>query len=170
MSDNISPKIYPTSSEEVAKRLGFDPEGSENNSPEHDVASESVLPIEHTDPKHPDAPISKHSGLASEIEEKQSKLKTLFRSVFPYLMVFLVGLVAYYFFFADTALNLSGIFKNQVQEKSAPLTIKDTALMELEKDTALMEKYNAWISQFYFEVSDASVIAPNADNSGNGLS
>jgi len=97
------------------------------------------------------------------------KRKSALKKTFPYLMIFVLGILAYYFFFANTPLNLSGLFQSKIAQKSAPLTVKDTRLMELQKNTEFMSRFSAWIKQFYFEVSDKSILDPNSDNSGNGL-
>jgi len=168
MTDN-SEKIYPVSTDAVAEMLGLKPSLDVPAEPEsHAESPVEVLPVEAkiADP---------HAGAESPVAHnlpaglQENKAKSLIKSVLPYLLVFIVGLVMYYFFFSNTSLNLSALVKPKIQEQVAPLTVKDTALMSLQKDSVTLDNYHKWIAQFYFEVSDSAVIDPNADNSGNGL-
>jgi len=176
-------KIYPTSTDSVAHMLGLS--GQENmvgileNSQAEEVSAH-VLPV-------PDLPIEVRKkteaenqtdrlpkpkadvDLEMEAIENRSPFKKILKAGLPYFLVFIIGLGAYYFFISNTSLNLSSVFKASTKEKIAPLTVKDTALMALQKDSAIIQNYQKWISQFYFDVSDSIVTDPNSDNSGNGL-
>ncbi len=170
-TSNIS-KIYPTATDEVAKILGFD-QGQFDVGSEDDKANSVIVAnskhlelsneinLDNTEPKH----------LSEEVSEKtDSKFKAVFSAVFPYFLVFLVGLVGYYFFLSNSSFNLKSLSNLKPKETVAPLTAKDSAITALQKDSAIMEKYRVWISQYYFDISDSAVIDANADNSGNGLS
>lgn len=176
--------MYPVASETVAKMLKIktaypDPADLEIHpiNQDHEEIPVADLPVR-------DLPIAEKKfdipkaqlGLSAseekqpgETAEQQSSSRKGWKAVLPYILIFLVGLTAYYFFFSNTTLNLSGIFKVKPKTIAAPLTVKDTALMQLQKDSAIMKSYQIWITQFYFDVSDLAVFDPNADNSGNGL-
>ncbi len=185
---STTPKVYPTSSSEVARMLGLD-KAAEEHAAALDVAhaSESVVP-ESAAPSNLPTPAAVSAGAshsapektadansvstdlkAEEVDEKKSAVATVLKRAAPYLLVFAIGLVGYYFFLSDSPLDLSRIFSVK-KEVTQPLTAKDTELMALQKDSATMASYRAWISQFYFDISDSAIIDPNADNSGNGLS
>lgn len=185
MTENSS-KIYPASSDSVAQMLGFKvrPEDSANLKEENEI-SPADLPVANLSTAHPaqaneaEKPESfanhviPKEDVDKEMEElngKPSLVKKIFKAALPYIMVFAVGLGAYYFFLADASVNFSGIFKAKAKPaKLAPLTVKDSKLTELQKSSGMLETYQKWISQFYFEISDPAVIDPEADNSGNGL-
>lgn len=182
-----SNKTYPTSSSEVARMLGLTPEAEEHAAALEVARSSDVSGASHDTPS--DLPVAgaeshsvsaasektdSHEARADEQESgadqgKVSAMRSLFKSALPYLFVFLIGLVGYYFFLSDSSFDLRGILPAK-KEITEPLTAKDTELMALQKNSTTMAAYNTWIGQFYFDVSDVSVIDPNADNSGNGLS
>lgn len=98
-------------------------------------------------------------------KETQRPLLVKYLKLFlPYLAVFVLGLVLYYFFFSNANFNFGQIFRSQPKVQSA----KQSALASLQQEN--LKAYYQWISEFYFDVSDPKVIDPNADNSGNGLS
>src|SRR6185503_2930515 len=67
----------------------------------------------------------------------------------------------YFFFFSS--FDFGSLFKSN----PTVMTQKDSALMALEKDN--LPGFRVWMQEFYYDVSDAKVLDPNADNSGNGL-
>ena len=97
----------------------------------------------------------------------QPALVKIGKQLLPYAAVFTVGLFLYYFFFSSVNinLNLSGLVgKNSEQVAAAPQT---SALMQLQQQD--LSGYYAWVQGFYYDVTDAKVIDPNTNNSGNGL-
>ncbi len=109
------------------------------------------------------------------VEKSGLNAPKVFLLILPYLAVFGVGLIAYYFFFSgfDFSKIAKVSLKNKIQTaqqntSDTVKTAKDSALQALEKQN--MDEYQKWISQFYFDVTDAKVIDPETDNSGNGLS
>ena len=85
------------------------------------------------------------------------------KTALPYVAVFIVGILLYYFYFST--FSFSDLFKKS-----------DTAVSQSQKASALsgLEAANkpaslAWMNQCYFQVNDQSLLDPEADNSGNGL-
>lgn len=79
----------------------------------------------------------------------------------PYVIVFSVAIFLYFFFFSQVD------FGGLLQTKAQVQTPKQSEVAQLEQQD--LSAYKKWISQFYFDVSDASLLDPEADNSGNGL-
>lgn len=169
MSELIAPKKYPVTTSEVAKMLGL--EGSNQDLPLGTFENPGGLPVAQV--KLPqnhgtEAPVPTKSGQAHQPSEADAPTPLqpvwlkITKSAGPYVVVFLVGLFLYYFFFIGV--NFSGLFK----PARTPVTPKETALQSLESQN--LSAYQTWIAGFYYDVSDPKVIAPDADNSGNGLS
>lgn len=90
-------------------------------------------------------------------------LKVL-KTVLPYLAVFAVGLALYYYYFSS--FSFLDLFKNTNTTTKVNSTQQTAAVTTLEKaDSA---KYYAFMGQFFFD-ANSSVIDPNNDISGNGL-
>lgn len=85
------------------------------------------------------------------------------KKILPYAVVFALGIFLYYFYFAD--FSFLQIFKHDTAQTSN--VQKSAAYQKLQSADAL--KYQAWMRQFYFDISDSSVTEPDRDNSGNGL-
>ncbi len=85
------------------------------------------------------------------------------KKIAPYLAVFVIGLFVYNFYFTD--FSFQSLLSNAPKFESSEE--KNSELDELIADNR--GKYESWMKQFYFEISDASVLDPYADNSGNGL-
>ncbi|MBI3231491.1 MAG: sortase [Candidatus Doudnabacteria bacterium] len=175
MQEIKAKKSYPAASDTVAVMLGL------NGGKQEEEQTQEIKPLEtqkailgiqdeaqRANLKSPSLGRRANAEIKANINIKVDKSRFL-RAILPYFMVFGIGLVAYYFFFSGIGLNLSEIFKIHLNQTQAPKTVKDTALMVLQKDPQTLEAYYLWISQFYFEVSDRTVLDPNADNSGNGL-
>lgn len=97
-------------------------------------------------------------------ESKAPRMKKLAK-LLPYLAVFVAGVAIYYFLFHSSGFGISlGGMAKSVSGAAAP---KETALAQLQKQG--LADYYQWIGQFYYDVSDASILDPNRDNSGNGL-
>lgn len=173
MTDNKS-KNYPAATPEVALMLGLN--RAEKPVQKKDAASHgqeaklvSGLPVTentlegvvktsgHGEPDF-EAEIAADVALA-----KNSRLAPIVKLVLPYLVLFVLGVFAYYFFFSK--FNFSGIFN---RSPKAVQTVKETAVSQLEKQN--LAAYTSWIKSYYFDVSDPAVLDPEGDNSGNGLS
>src|ERR1051326_4646487 len=102
---------------------------------------------------------SEHQQLAAPAPG--NPMVKFFKAVVPYIVIFSLAVFIYFFFFSNV--NLGDYF----HVKAQPATPKETALQQVESQS--MAGYQAWISQFYFDVSDSKLIDPEADNSGNGL-
>ena len=157
MSD-IKQKNYPAATEDVASMFKFNPEKGSLISHASEVSN---------GPEHAPAGSDNSHALASEIEAdiqaaKKPNLTPILKLLLPYLALFILGVVAYYFFFSK--FNLTSLFKTTPKVVQ---TSKETALSVLEKQN--LESYTIWIKSYYFDVSDADVLDPEGDNSGNGL-
>ena len=167
MTDSNTKK-YPLASDEIAKIMGFNKTEQSTQAPAHAEATSAHplnLPVvkEHsethtanvyTEPAHDDFP-PLESGF------KSSKAGGIFTLVLPYIVVFGVGIFLYFFFFSKVD------FGSLLHFNSNPKSAQETALQQLESKN--MPAYNTWVKQFYYDVSDSSIVDPNADNSGNGL-
>ncbi len=88
------------------------------------------------------------------------------RTALPYMGIFLVGIFLYYFYFSTFSFtSITNLFT--AKQSATVASQKESALASLEKSQS--KNYYAWIEQFYADVSDASVLDPEADNSHNGL-
>lgn len=133
--------------------------------PDNFAASEHIPsePAGHSEEPGEEAP---HQPLELE-NEKNSKARAfrIAKSVVPYVAVFLVGLFIYQYFFSSFSVAnfLSNSSSNQVASQSQ----NNQRMADLKKQQAAA--YATWIQQFFYDVSDASVIDMDNDLSGNGL-
>jgi len=164
MTDN-KPKNYPAATEDVASMLKFNTakSGEFKHGPESAQQSESMIGSEAIAVKEAESPDFSKEIEADIQAAKKPNFGPLLKLVLPYLILFILGVVAYYFFFSK--FNVSGLFR---KTQKTVQTTKETALTQLEKQN--LEAYTAWIKSYYFDVSDAEVLDPEGDNSGNGLS
>jgi len=189
--ENLKPKIYPVASPSVAKMLGF--EVPDNQEEEEIIESSSVsdlpvadLPIAHerTETDEPktvsghdvsELKSGKKSGKTTvnetealpDLEEQKAGRPLWFKvitAILPYVVVFAVALVLYLFFFGQ--INFGSVFSGTASKKVE--TPKETAISALAKQNS--QAYYAWISKYYYDVSDPKILDPLKDNSGNGLS
>lgn len=174
-STNTDPKKFPTTTSEVAKMLGIS-----NSS--HDIpmgtfsaghgAPVANLPV--VEDTHNSTHTNNHGNhvelgdlhttedTLGENHSGSSKALAVVKTVAPYVAVFSVGLLVYYFFF--TNVNFGSIF-NSTTPKA--VTTKQTVTQELySKNSA---SYLKWINSYYFDVTDSKILDPESDNSGNGL-
>ncbi|MBI5530865.1 MAG: sortase [Candidatus Doudnabacteria bacterium] len=175
MSNDNSTKKYPVATPEIAALLGMDKSDSHSeHAPTVPVADLPIanLPVAHSakedhspihEKVHESVGMDPETDLALHPVSKSSALVKVLKSAIPYVAVFVVGLFLYYFFFSSVNFSSLLSFKN-----NTPATPKETALQQLEKQD--LTAYNKWISGFYYDVSDAKVLDPETDNSGNGLS
>ena len=85
-----------------------------------------------------------------------------FKIIAPYVIVFTIGIFAYYYFFSSV--NFGALFQTQPIEAAPQVS----AVTQLEQQD--LTGYYAWISGYYYDVSDPRIIDPETDNSGDGLS
>lgn len=173
-------KNYPDATKEVAELLGFHKAGVNHVEKKTEVLvrpSESSnlpisnLPIAENPNSHEDGDKvmseENYAELRKEAEsvsQKSNIMLFVLKQVLPYLLLVVVGIFSYYFFFSK--LDMSKIFRKE--QKVVVNTVKETALQAFEKQN--MQEYTSWIQGFYFDVTDASILDPESDNSGNGLS
>lgn len=111
-----------------------------------------------------------HAGLDLHMESIKkniifSNLFQALKAITPYVLVFSVALFVYFYFFGNASINFPKIFSSQPK---AVASVKEASLAQLQNQN--LSGYYQWINQFYYDVSDTSVLDPNVDNSGNGLS
>ena len=176
MNQDNSSKKYPVSTAEVAKMLGIG--HVSDNLPLGSGLKVADLPVTDLPVENPVTEVSEPVELKPvEFNFKTSKNSAqdllakeanqpiyikIAKAILPYAAVFTVGLFLYFFFFSS--FNFSSLFKIK---NAAPATPKETAIQQLEKQD--LTAYYAWIGSYYYDVSDAKIIDPEYDNSGNGL-
>jgi LPXTG-site transpeptidase (sortase) family protein len=97
-------------------------------------------------------------------EVKVSVLRNITSTILPYVAIFAIGLFTYFYFF--NKVDFGTIFKS-TKKQVAVVSQKDTQMQAL--ITQNRAAYDKWIAGFYYDISDAKVVDPNSDNSGNGL-
>jgi len=106
---------------------------------------------------------------AEPIEENPNSGKAKFfrvaKSAAPYVAIFIVGLFLYQYFFSG--FSVAQFLKNDESKVVATQSETNERLEALKKEKA--GAYDAWIHQFFYEVSDPSIIDMDNDLSGNGL-
>ncbi len=123
------------------------------------------------------APTEQPSGM-KEITEpvtpaKPSVAGKIFREVWVYALVFIVALA---FYFGVVTNSFSG-FTNTVKSwlpGAAKTAQQQTAQVAATSETpklsaAQLAAYNTWIESYFYDVSDPSILDPNNDISGGGL-
>jgi LPXTG-site transpeptidase (sortase) family protein len=100
----------------------------------------------------------------------KSKISKVLVAIIPYALVFIVGVIGYVFFLSNSNFDLSVIKQVAPKASVAPVTIKDSEILALQKNSEVLNQYYKWINNYYFDVSDITILDPNSDNSGNGLS
>ncbi|MCX6797067.1 MAG: sortase, partial [Candidatus Doudnabacteria bacterium] len=135
------------------------------------VVTETTNKINNDNPSLPSAkehkPVSEQTIEADVIAVGSGRFGAfpkILKIAAPYVLVFTLGVFLYYFFF--TKVDFGKVFTRQAKQKVE--TVKESALTVLEKQN--LASFQNWMQSFYFDVSDASVLDPEADNSGNGLS
>lgn len=144
------------------------------------IAEEVIAPIETESVEHSalDAiavtPVAPHEevdleALAAENEPNhdQNRLWSLAKTILPYLVIFAIGVGLYFYYFSSFSF-LDLINKNKLKIESVTTEETNANLEQLKNDVA--SDYKIWISQFFVDVNDESIIAMDADVSGNGLS
>ena len=172
MSETISTKKYPAATPQAGSLLGMDKahgllEADAGHLSHATSAGPHNLPIIDASAQkieHGAHNAGGHETLQEAAAHQPAWKKTL-TMVGPYFAVFAVGLVLYYFFLGKT--DLTAVLDKIKPAPTAVQSPKESALESLEKQN--LGAYQAWIAQYYFDVSDSSIIDPNADNSGNGL-
>lgn len=191
MDNNKDLKKYPATTDEVAQLLGL--KGPSQHLPMSSISTGDlpvanlpiakdtdshahVSPDEHAKsentassiiPNHAEAVAHAEAEILSEAAVSQPKYLQIVKATLPFVGIFSVGLLMYYFFF--TGVNFNSVFNNlEVKTQNAVNVPQETALEELKKQG--LAGYNTWISGFYYSVSDTKITDPDTDNSGNGLS
>jgi LPXTG-site transpeptidase (sortase) family protein len=182
MDHNSLTKKYPSSSDEVAKMLKLSQHGGQTDKQPSIIAPADLpvanLPIvQSKDQPQSAIPSSEKQAPAKAgtkfsehleelpLDEKKSAEPAyvkILKTAAPYLAIFILGIFLYYFFF--TGVDFNAIFK--LQPKAS--TPQVTAINQLEQQD--LASYDTWIKSFYYDVSNPTILAPETDNSGNGLS
>jgi LPXTG-site transpeptidase (sortase) family protein len=192
--DNTEPKVPDSTQEENATHSSFaektapapeglpiaipfeqseETEAEETEVPKESVASESqsVLPTElkpiNSEEIKPGAAESKLEALELEEIKPNNPVWNWVKFLLPWVAIFGIGLGLYFFYFSDFSFySLFSSDKLKIESVSEGET-KNANLEQLKKDVAA--DYRAWVTQFFADVTDESIIAMDADVSGNGL-
>lgn len=159
-------KNYPSASDEIAKILGHtgveslavDGESSVNAEDPQNAASLSIEDQIAQDVKA----IQEKSAVTHNVTELMGKGKStltlfghLLLGVAPYVVVFIVGVLVYYTWFADPATR-PDVLKG-LQRKTVSVTAqKQAAWVALKKSE--QTNFNNWMNQYYFAITDTSVL------------
>lgn len=131
---------------------------------EHDVPVEVFEQQEHIEnTTHVSDDVAFHEEAAQPKDTSRAVISVT-KKVAPYVLVFAIGVGLYYFYFNDFSWN--SLFQQQSQ--SIADKVKTNAAREAMKKQEAAN-YQAWIAQFFFDVSDPSIIDMETDVSGNGL-
>ncbi len=174
---NLSNAPGISASEEMIKLLGLDQPAKDTDQPLSSTTSNAgtettahVPKAENTAPSSvPATSVSVEPlplGMVNSIEKDYEELSPMHwlksagrtaLSIIPYLLVFVIGVTAYYLIFADPS-NRPQLFSNK-SETVNPLTVKAEALTDLK--TELKAEYEEYIKRYYFDISDASLLEPD---------
>lgn len=170
MSNN---KFYPASSEEMAKMLGLVQDKKAEPAPAAPETPPTVIPAEVVSAS---APLTPEEVIAQDVAaitgtapvsptptpaapsgpSLVTRVLRVLIGLVPYVLVFGLLFAVYYFFFADAS-NRPEIFR-KVQPKTPTVTeqrAKDMTDLQKQEKT----DFNAWILQYYYNVSDSSLLA-----------
>ncbi len=164
MSDLI--KNYPTASDEIAKILGHN--GTENLVVSNEISStnthaESTLNTSIEDQIARDVKAIKETTVltpsASELIGKSKGVLVMtgrvLMGIAPYVVIFVVGVLVYYTWFADPTTRPQ-IFQS-LQRKTVKVdSYKTTEFAALKKNEKA--NFDIWMKQYYFAITDASVL------------
>jgi len=178
MTQDIPIKKYPKTTAEVAQMLGLHTAGQDLPMASFPMADLPVagLPVvpdsnqqpEPTAPASPADPAAAASPAHSELKsiQEQAAEQPFYvkagKALLPYAAIFLVGIFLYYFFF--TKVDFATMFKSTPKAATPQIT----QIQQLEQQD--VAAYNKWIASYYYSVSDSTILDPETDNSGNGLS
>lgn len=166
-------KFYPAATEEIANMLGLTGQApSASPAQSAPVVVLDALPVTQ---ENIDADVAAITGKAEKKEtlpggsaaamlsgaaaSKASAGRAIGKvilAVLPYVAVFAVGIFVYYGWFADPS-NRPQFFKGIEKKATDPIAQKRAAFAALQKSE--QGDFTAWISQYYYSVSDASVVA-----------
>jgi LPXTG-site transpeptidase (sortase) family protein len=167
MSQDNSKK-YPVAPPEIASVFKIDGSADSHGGGHNDLNSHGDLPM--SGDAHGDSHNGDHAGHGAGHTENESThstsggfgIGTVAKTIAPYVLVFGVAVLVYYFFFS------SADFGSWFKSNEPKVSQKETLVAELQKEHAA--EFQNWVKSFYFDVSDSKVLDPNTDNSGNGLS
>lgn len=167
-------KFYPAASDQIATLLGMSANTASGTAPTNtiSVSTDSALPIDtgssvSIEPgPGQSSPVSTTAAEIAEVTQEPKSASSavrVFVSLLPYLGVFVVGVVVYYVFFSGSTTGtqlLKNVQKKQPTE--AELRVKSFDQLKAGESAS----YLAWISGFYFRISDDSIlgmdrVAPN---------
>jgi LPXTG-site transpeptidase (sortase) family protein len=87
----------------------------------------------------------------------------VFKTVLPYLAIFLTLLFFYLVVF--TNFSITGFFSDITPDKPQ----QTAQAQEFQVPREQVNAYNTWIHSYFFDVTDPKIVDPNTDLSGNGL-
>jgi len=150
---------HPEGTHELYEHLGVHnhgdlDHGAAANSQHTELQQVSVSPVSHNalhdiDPE-----------LEQELEDHRVNAGRIMKNILPYVAVFILAVAAFLIFFTHT--SFSSFFGSLGSAKSA--TANKTVI-----PASQQAAYNAWIKSYFYDVQDTSVLAPDYDISGDGL-
>lgn len=171
-------KKFPNASEGVAGLLNIDPNkqspGQTSSAPGNLPVADLPVPAETAPAGTATQTAAGESAAANEPaseavipEQARSRsLGSVVKSLAPYLAIFVIGLGLYFFYFSDFSFN-SLFNSNLLKIESLTKEQTDKEYEQLKKEAE--RDYKKWLSQFFVDVNDDSIINMDADVSGNGL-
>lgn len=188
--ENHDKRAFPDATAEIAAMLNIGQSTSEVTpvSAKHDgpsnlpvIEAESTKIEKHIPPTEQVfeptdiiAPLDMEESKPIEENPTGSKAKALnvLQAAAPYFVIFVVGLFLYQYFFSSFSVSEFLKSSTSITNTNTSQTVAGTAevnerLVALKKEKA--GAYAAWIRQFFYEVSDPSIVDMDNDLSGNGL-
>lgn len=153
--------VHPEGTTELLKHLGVEPHGDHGNDFHGDHASHTA---ETSDQEIHHGVINGHQPILDYEEETNTHVVNLSRALkvgFPYLLVFAGGVVAFIIFLTHTSFTS---FLGSAFTAKPKSTVSKTVIPANQQAA-----YNTWIRSYFYDVSDVSVLDPDNDISGNGL-
>lgn len=183
-TENNDNQSFPDTTAEIAAMLNIGDSTSEVNPvdthtpvpanlPIIEAVGTPVHPTEHelkaTDPANFEEDLEDleeaSRPLNENIKDSKARVFRIAKSAAPYLAIFVVGLFMYQYFFSG--FSVAQFLKND-QSKVVESQSETNARLDALK-VSQAGSYDAWIHQFFYEVTDPAIIDMDNDLSGNGL-
>jgi len=150
---------HPEGTTELYKHLGVEHGHGHDGHGDADhaeAAPHQMAAAEHADHAADHAPVHEYD---EETNTHVINVSRMLKVGFPYLLVFIGAVAAFLIFFTHT--SISSLFGS--------VNIKPTTSTKTVIPASQQAAYNSWIRSYFYDVSDPSVLDPDNDISGNGL-
>jgi LPXTG-site transpeptidase (sortase) family protein len=147
----MNDKILPEGTHDLYSHLGVKNHDSHNINDSHEAANLNVHAKE----------AAMHDAEFENTTEQGHSLNfsKILKNIFPYALVFIASVAVFFLFL--TNFSFKSLFSSVTQKPAASISQSVPANQ--------LTAYNAWINSYFYDVSDQSVLDPNNDISGNGL-